>query len=511
MSTIERFRRFKPPGPVAQAYLADRTSKVKTIRGPVGSGKTVSSIFDGISASGAVMPICKDGKIHFRDAVIGVTYGQLERNLYPAWHYWLPPDGGDWTEADWSGGGGRFATHKINFDTIRDGRRVEVCYEAIFAALGEVSLEQFMRGFEPSAWYLFEVDQLPEGVIEAAVGRLGRYPSADMLPAGVEWTGYVRADLNAPDVDTWYYRLAEEVRPKGFMPYVQPSGLSAKAENLHNLPRGYYQNLADSNAHKPKWVKRFVKNEYGPSDYGQPVFPEYSDELFLSNEELKAIPGIPLEAGFDGGLGNPAAVLGQRMPNGQFRNLGEVVPGRMSAKRFAAEVKREVAELAALSNLPDLMIEYAWSDPATFLGADKEDGEFAWAEQVGQELEIPIEPAPSNEILFRLDAVRDELVVEGGIAKTLISRRCKRLRKAYASDYCYKVDPRTQRAGAEAKPDKNDASHVADADQYWKSGKKGRYGVISRERVGADGRRASSTRAARSGSTVIKSNFLSGR
>jgi hypothetical protein len=514
MSSVERFRQYVSPGPVAAAYTADRTSKVKTIRGPVGSGKTVASIFDGIAAAARVMPVCRDGKIHFRDAVIGNTYGQLERNLYPSWHYWLPrdPDLKDWFEGEWVGGGGRFATHKINFDTVRQGRRVEVCYEAIFAAIGEISLEQFVRGFEPSAWYLFEVDQQPEGIIEAAVGRLGRWPNRDMLPAGAEWAGYVRADLNAPDVDSWYYRLAEEIRPKGFTAYVQPSGFSAKAENLHNLNRGYYQQLAEQNKHKPRWVRRFIENVYGPTQDGEPVYPEYSDEHFYAGEDLVPVAGIPLELGVDAGLGNPAAVIGQALANGQFRVYGEVVPGRMSAKRFAAEVKRELAELSELAGR-HLTLAYGWGDPAGFLGADKEDDQLAWCEQVMQALEIPIEPAPSNAITLRLDAVRDELVFEGGIARLLISRRCRKLRKGFASHYCYKVDKATQRVAADAKPHKGEFSHVHDALQYWMLGKKGRYGAIAPERAheGPGTERRTRRREASAETTVLRSTFLSGR
>lgn len=511
MSAIDRIRHFKPPGPVAASYLADRTSKVKTIRGPVGSGKTVSSIFDGLLAAANVMPISKDGKIHFRDAVIGLTYGQLERNLYPSWHYWLPPDGGNWTPGVWEGGGGRFAKHKINFNVIRNGRLVEVCYEAIFSAIGEVSLEQFVRGFEPSAWYLFEVDQLPEGIIENTTGRLGRYPNADMLPDGATWKGYVRGCLNAPDIDTWYYKLAEEVRPKGFTPYVQPSGLSPHAENLRNLNNpAYYEDLAEQNKHKPRWVKRFIKNEYGPSQDGVPVFPEYSDDFFLAPDVVKAVRGIPLELGVDGGLGNPAAIIGQPMPNGQFRRLSEVIPGRMSVRRFADCIKRDVVEIAELSGIASLELSQGWGDPAGFNGADAEDGELSWMLELAHELGIPILPASdSNAINQRLDAVRDEMVIEGGVPRTWISRRCKVLRKAYASHYCYRVDKRLGVPVAAAKPDKSTIyCHIADADQYWLLGKKGGYGANLVATGPGEQRRLPRGEAA--GETVLlQSNFIS--
>lgn len=506
MSNLSAFRDFKPAGPVASAFLADDTSRVKVIRGPIGSGKTVSNVFDGIKAAALRMPVCRDGKIHFRDAIAATTYGQLERNLYPTWTHWLPRDGGAWTEGDWHGGRGRFAEQRLAFDVIRSGARIEVSYTAIFAAIGELSVEQFVRGFEPSAWYLFELDLLPDGLIEQAVGRLGRWPNRDMLPDGVEWRGYVRGDLNSPDIDSGYFRLMEEVKPPGFKEYPQPSGLSPQAENTQNLPAGYYENLAAMNAHRPKWVRRFIRNEYGPSDAGQPVYPEYSDDRHLSRAGLAADRDRPLTLGIDAGLGNPAAVIGQRRLDGQFRVLAEVVPGRMSVRRFAEAIKRRVAEIA-----PGMTISCGWGDPAGFRGADREDGELAWMEALSLELGCPILPAAeTNAIVVRLDAVREELTyfMDGNTPGLLISSACRTLRKGFASHYCYKIDPVRRVVAADAKPDKGDYSHVHDALQYWMLGNKGVYGVINPVR--GTGPEAQRHRQSRGGSTVIRSNFLAG-
>ncbi len=534
-------RVYKPAGPVAAAFLRDREHRVRAILGPVGGGKSSTCVFD-LIRNACEMPECigsapgVDGIIKFKVAVIGQTYGQMERNLFPTWKRWLPADGDDWTEAEFTGGGGRMAVHKIEWDIQRGNRRIRVFFEAVFAALGEHVVEEFMRGFEPTCFWFYEVDLLPENCISQGFLRLGRYPAvADLkpntplrshpgytlakLPPGVAYKdlpwdalyrSFIICDLNAPDVDSWFYKTFEEDCPANFKLYKQPGARSPNAENTQNLSPGYYESQIASIKDKDL-VKRMIDAQYAPSRDGEPVFPEYDDDLFYAKEDLKAVPGIPLGAGIDAGLGNPAAVIGQQMPNGQFRALGEVVPGRMSCRRFAAEIKREVAEIAKISGLPSLRIEEAWGDPAGFNGADKEDGQLAWMEQLASELECPIEPAgdADNSLLLRLDAVRDELVVEAGIPKTMISRRCKKLRKGYASHYCYKKDKATGRPGAEAKPHKGEYSHIADADQYWKLGKKGRYGTIARERVGADGRRHSSTAGDRNRTVVVKSNTLS--
>lgn len=500
MSDVGAFRNFKPPGPVAAAFLSDLSSTVRTIRGPIGSGKTVACTFDGLNRSSRTAPVCKDGQIHFKLAVAGVTYGQLERNLYPTWTYWLPRDGGNWTEGEFDGGGGRYAVHKLRWKVPRDGRHVIVNFEAIFAAIGELSVEQFVRGFEPSAWYLYEMDQMPEGIAEEARGRLGRFPNRDMLPDGVEWPGYVIGDLNAPDIDCWYYRLAEEVRPPGFRQYVQPGGLSPNAENLHNLPKGYYQERAAANAHKPRWVTRFIHNQYGPTGDGQPVFDLYADERHLAPDDLQPLPNHPLQLGFDQGLTQPACTISQRSRRtGQKRVLAEVLPGRMGARRFAEKVREEIAAVA-----PGVPIESAYVDPAGLTGADTEAGELAWAEIVASELGITILPAPTNEIAIRLEAVEEELAgtIEAGSSRLLISRRCRQLRKAFASEYKYEGRPVTK--SQDRKPIKNLYANIMDALQYDLLGEKGRYGVIA-----GTGRNRGMPRGS-SGNTKIKSDFLGG-
>lgn len=546
-------RQYKPAGPVSAAFLRDTTADVRAILGPVGGGKSSTCIFD-LIRNASLMPECVDapppgvdGIIKFKVAVIGQTYGQMERNLFPTWKRWLPADGDTWTEAEFVGGGGRMATHKIEWDVQRGNRRLRVYFEAVFAALGEHVVEEFMRGFEPTCFWFYEVDLLPESCIPQAILRLGRYPSVSdlkpstplrgfpgyslgKLPPGVTWEtlppnslyrSYIICDLNAPDVDSWFYRLFEEECPPGFKLYKQPSGLSPQAENLPNLPPGYYQRQITVLRDK-YLVMRMVHAQYAPSRDGEPVYPEYADEHFYAGEDLIPIAGIPLELGVDAGLGNPAGVIGQALPNGQFRVYAEVVPGRMSARRFAAEVAKVLADLNALAGSSLKLSENAerilfrlssgWGDPAGFLGADKEDGELAWCEQVMAALGIPIEPAPSNEILLRLDAVRDELVIEGNLPRLLISRRCKKLRKGFASHYCYKKDKATGQTPAEAKPHKGEYSHVHDALQYWMLGKKGRYGVINPGRTTGPGaeRRLPGGRAG-SGTTVVKSTFISGR
>jgi hypothetical protein len=80
---------------------------------------------------------------------------------------------------------------------------------------------------------------------------------------------------------------------------------------------------------------------------------------------------------------------------------------------------------------------------------------------------IQAEAAPSNDLILRIGAVDACLNrAPGGRAGILISKKCKRLRKALSGGYYYK---RLQVAGEKIyrnKPYKNNYSHVAEALQY---------------------------------------------
>ena len=283
---LDGFRQFKSPGPIASAYLMDRTSKVKALRGPVGGGKTVTNIYDGLRAASLMAP-CNDGIIRYRRAIIGSTYGQLERNLYPSWKRWLPDDDTNFTpDQEWKGGGGRSAWHRLNFDVIRGTEQIQVRAEFIFAAIGDLVVEEFMRGFEPTDLWLFEADQLPESVMTVGATRIGRYPAtgdaSDAVPLDVPFHYYIGMDLNSPDTDSWFYETFEERKPKGFRCYAQPSGLAPNAENRKNLRPDYYDNQISTlmgQRNGKNLVRRMVHNQYAPTVDGQPVYEAYDDTM----------------------------------------------------------------------------------------------------------------------------------------------------------------------------------------------------------------------------------------
>ena len=171
--------------------------------------------------------------------------------------------------------------------------------------------------------FVSEAIEIDFDLMVAIAGRCGRFPSA--ADGGASWYGVV-LDSNMPTEGTpWQKTVATP--PPGWQVFVQPSGLSAEAENLNwllqtpttlALPidhperlakgREYYERLSTST--NPAWVKRYVMAEFGPDPSGAAVYAGMFFSGFHCRDELLVIPGAPLLIGLDLGR-DPWAVLGQ--------------------------------------------------------------------------------------------------------------------------------------------------------------------------------------------------------
>lgn len=446
---------FVPPGPVAAAFMASNAS-VRAIMGPIGSGKTSAALMDGVFRATQQKPSIIDGVRYYKRAIVRDTYRNLEATTIPSWHSWIPSTLGDWN-------GSPPMSHRIRFG-LADGTIVDYWVE--FIALGDQRIEDVMRGWEGTDIYLNEADRLLREALIYARSRVGRYPSA--AHGGPSWYG-VLMDFNAPDTENWCYQDCVENPIEGLQFFRQPSGFSSSAENLQNLPAGYYDKLATG---QPDWfVRRMVRNEFGYSREGQPVYPEFSDSLHVAPQDLEPVRGLPLKIGADAGL-TPAAAIGQELPNGQWRILDELVakPGAgMGPVRFAEELNWLLNNRYA-----GLKVGGAMADPASMFGGDKLAGEtgtgndLAWLQIVAARTNIVWRPAPTNKLSTRLDVKRVSLrrMIDGATPGYLLSPRCKVLRKGNNSAYCFR---RVMVAGSERyhdEPDKNEYSHIQDAEQY---------------------------------------------
>lgn len=442
---------YEPQGPTLERYILEREQRT-FICGPLGSSKTNASCWKSFRIMLEQAPNV-NGVRKTRLAAIRNTYPDLMGTTVKDWLEMFEDLG------TFKGSGMEPPTHRLRFD-LPDGTKVEA--EMIFLALDREEHVRKLRGLQLTAAWLNEVKELPFAVVQMLDLRVGRYPQ-DTTPT---WYG-IYGDTNAPDTDHWYYRLAEEDRPEGWVFLKQPGGLTRQdkdspweenpaAENVSNLPPGYY--LKGAQGKDEAWIKVNLANEYGFVKDGKPVYPDYRDDTHCRQFEL--VKELGLDIGLDFGL-TPAAVIGQQQANGQMRWRRELVTEDTGVIRFAGELKRFLVE-----HFPGWAIRSITGDPA---GDQRQvgDSEERTVFQLLEAQEIVARPASSNDFALRTEAVSAPLrrLIDGEPG-FLIHPDCKITRKGMQGGYMFK---RVKVAGDERyrdAPDKNKYSHPCEAGQY---------------------------------------------
>jgi hypothetical protein len=449
---------YVPPGPVATSFLRS-DAEVCGLRGPIGSGKSTACCIK-ILMRALAQPHGSDGISRSRVIIVRNTFPQLKSTTIKTWLEWFPEE--------------RFG--KVKWDSpitqtldLGDNRVLE----AVFLALDKPNDVDKLLSLETSWVWLNEARELPKAILDAATGRIGRYP-APMTGVGC-YKPAVFMDTNPPADDHWWYRLAEEEMPDGYDFYTQPSGLSDEAENLDwlrqtaetlKLPLGhptrrrqgqtYYEKLVAGKA--DSWVKVYVKSEYGSTSSDRPIFPEYSETIHTAKEDLQYAKGLPLYIGFDFGL-TPAAIIAQFTPRGQLRILDEVIGDNTGLAQF---IDTQVKPLLTM-RYPGAKI-ITLHDPA---GVQRSQANEVTCRQILKEKGLNPSHVGTNDFVPRREAVAFFLtrLIDGEPAM-LISPRCKVFRKGLNGDYKFK---RVNIPGEERfkdVPDKNKASHICEGAQY---------------------------------------------
>ena len=452
---------FAPQGPVAAAYVADRTQRA-FICGPLGSGKTAASCWKAFRVVTDQEPDAQ-GVRRTRLAFIRNTYSDLLTTTAKDWLGMFEHLG------RWVQGGREPPCHYLRFNLPPDrpgARPTRVESEILFLALDRAEHVKKLRGLQLTAAMLSEVKELPFAVIEMLDLRVGRYPSGDVWPS---WHG-IFGDTNAPDTDHWYYKMAEETKPEGWKFFRQPGGLlrdsadqpwriNDQAENLRNLPGGADYYLRGAQGKSDAWVAINLANQYGFVADGRPVYPDFNDAAMCREFELYKPLGIWI--GLDFGL-TPAALIGQRTVSGQWRYRHELVTTDTGIVRFARDLRKFLGD-----HYSGWRINGIFGDPA---GDQRQAGdvEERTAFQLLAANGIQAVPAPgNNDFVLRTEAfagpMRRYIDGEPGM---LIHPDCKVTRKGLQGGYCYR---RMRVAGDDRfrdLPDKNAYSHPCEAGQY---------------------------------------------
>lgn len=438
------------------------TNNYVTVDGGVhhNSGKSVACCMKALHLA-LQQPPGLDGIARSRIIIVRNTFPELKSTTIQTWLDWFPEN--VFGKVKWDSP----ILHKLDLGPDR-------ILEAYFLALDNPEDIKKLLSFDTNWIWLNEVRQLPKAILDAATGRLGRYPPPKY---GVgAFNPCLFMDTNSMDDDHWYYRLAEGDPIEGFSFFNQPGGLDPGAENLNwltqsaetlKLPidhpdrlaagRRYYERIVAGK--DESWVKVFVNNEYASVSEDRAVFPNFNERIHVAPAPLKPIPGVELRLGFDFGL-TPACLIGQLSPRGQLRILDEITSEDMGLQRFLEEKVKPFLELRYSG--------FTYRSPHDPAGAQRSQANEVTCRKILRTQGMnPMVACTTNDMEARVNAVSYFLtrMVDGDPA-FLVSPTCKMFRKGMAGAYKWE---RVQVKGEERykdSPTKNMYSHICEAGQY---------------------------------------------
>jgi hypothetical protein len=446
---------------------------VRGLMGPVGSGKSYACAAEVMLRAVRQKPSPIDGIRYSRFVIVRNSYPELKTTTIKTWQDLFPENTFGpmlWTPP---------ITHHIRLPARGDAAGIDC--EVIFLALDQPKDVRKLLSLELTGAWVNEARELPKAVIDGLTHRVGRYPT--QRDGGPTWHG-VWMDTNPMDDDHWWFRLSEKEKLTGkyaWQFFKQPGGvaevspedlpdnpeandhifasgkwwrINPKAENVGNLPAGYYmQMLLGKNL---DWIRCYAEGKYTYVQEGKPVWPEYDDHMMVSDIDVE--PGIPIQVGLDFGL-TPAAVIGQRLPNGRWVILHEIVTFDMGLERFGHQL---LAELNA--RYPKFPVQI-WGDPAGMArDAIYEVTAFDFLKTLG----LKAQPTASNDFKVRRESAAAPMQrLINGKPGLMVHRECKLLRKALAGGYHFKrVSVGSGQERFRDAPNKNEHSHVGDAFGY---------------------------------------------
>lgn len=453
-------------GPVIRQFHSSQAF-VRGIRGPVGSGKSVTCCIEVFRRAVEQEP-AKDGLRKTRWAIVRNTQPELKTTTIKTWLDWFPEK--EWGKFNWSPP----FTHHM--------KRGQIDCEVIFLALDKPEDVKKLLSLELTGVFINEAREIPKAIVDGATMRVGRYPS--QRDGGPTWSGVIM-DTNSPDEDHWWAIMSGEcpppdwmskadvdslVKPENWEFFSQPGAMFAvkdddgnvteyrmnkERENRKGVKDSYYQQMITGKSQQ--WINVYVCNQYGVLTDGKPVYHQFDRQLHVSHEPVLPAAHTTIYVGIDFGL-TPSAVFGQRV-RGSWFILRELVAQDMGATRFAEVLKSAMAELATEGCQFSV-----WGDPA---GDQRVQTDEQTPFRILRAAGIIARPAPSNDISLRIDAVSGALMrLNEKKPAFMVDSRCLNLIKGFEGGYHYR---RMQVSGTERyeeKPDKNRFSHVHDALQY---------------------------------------------
>jgi len=437
--------------PTCAAFMKSE-SFGRLIAGPVGSGKTTACLFELFRRACEQAP-ASDGLRYTRFAIVRQTLKALKDTVLKDITSWLEG----------------VATYKVSDNTVYI-HYGDIRSEWLLIPLDDVEDQRRLLSMQLTGAWMSESIEMDVNIVSPLAGRVGRYPAANL--GGCSWFGII-ADTNMPAENTSWHKFMTEPTPD-WQIFIQPSGMSAQAENLQwllqtadtlKLPeddpvrlaqgRKYYERFIRSNT--PDWCKRYVHAEFGDDPSGSAVFREVFKHRWHVQDEVSPVSTYPLLVGLDFGR-DPCAVICQPDHRGRLLVLEEIIADDIGLE---LQLQRMIKPVLMKERYLGRAV-YVVGDPAgTQRSTLYEETSFDMLKRHG----LLAYPAPTNDIDRRISAVEAWLLGarDAGPALVIDGTLCPTLVRGLNGGYRY---GRTKAGDRKPKPDKNSYSHVMDAFQY---------------------------------------------
>lgn len=298
--TVDRFIR-------SAAYCA-------ILRGPRGEGKSTGGLLKLMAGAAALSPealplraVClRDTLVTLRDTLVQTVHELEALGLAAHWHH----DSGHESAVTlgYRGSG-----------TPRPGRDGLVYLRLL--GLDRMAEVNKLQGLGVGCVWLEEpapAAELSGGIPPEVFG----VAATSLRQPGV--SGWIQMTMNPPDVEHWTITVAQRLRelaaelPGGRRVTVEVFDIP-KGENRHyDEEQRLHNRLALEATGRADLVQRLIEGRVGQILVGEPVMPEYNDELHVAPAPLPILPYEPIVRAFDFGL-TPVCIWTQVTPLGRWR------------------------------------------------------------------------------------------------------------------------------------------------------------------------------------------------
>lgn len=437
-------------GPVALKFHEDRTSRVKLLIGPFGTGKTTSAAYDQIMRQSKRVLRGADGVKRSRFAIVRNTFPMLRDTTIKTVLDWFPPlYFGQFNQ-----------TEKRYVVRIEKDDKLDREIEILFRALDIDKDVRNLLSLELTGAWVDEAREINETIFQGLLGRVGRYPSMKDFSGKNPFKSPVQVVLttNYPSREHWLYRDFVKSTIDGYTIYEQ-----GQDENKHNLRPNYYEDLEKDYANRPDLLRTLVRGEWGVTVRGKAVYPEFIRKFHVPN--VAVLPyvqrGLANGGTFFGGWDNtglsPALALAYVNSIGQLMVFKEFCGEDIDIVDFGTNAK-----IWWESNVPTRHVKIRHiGDPA---GKNRDTMKKSPLEYLRTECGIIVEDGIQT-FKFRKEAVANLLTRHiRGEPAVIIDPSCVRLIDGFEGGYAY---PEIGSSGMfKTEPEKNQYSHIHDGLQY---------------------------------------------